>query len=197
MGVTVKGREPRKGEEGNHQMWAIFRLCQDLLCWIFFLWPHNPPEVCPSVYCFPQGLTCRVSKTMKVKPGCLGTAIPHYDVQVCVVHSGGREKGENTNFSVTYLLHFSFRKNNEKKDIKTIWKGRKEGKARRRKKRKGTFLYSYCAEKNTLNSQQISWLVSLINIYIFKTKIGVNFSISFCYLLLLLNNLGWPSSWVN
>ncbi|XP_053768588.1 acyl-coenzyme A synthetase ACSM2B, mitochondrial-like [Desmodus rotundus] len=28
------------------------------------------------------GLTCRVSKTMKVKPGCLGTAIPHYDVQV-------------------------------------------------------------------------------------------------------------------
>ncbi|XP_032692054.1 acyl-coenzyme A synthetase ACSM2B, mitochondrial-like [Lontra canadensis] len=28
------------------------------------------------------GLTCRVSKTMKIKPGYLGTAIPHYDVQV-------------------------------------------------------------------------------------------------------------------
>lgn len=28
------------------------------------------------------GLTCRVSKTMKVKPGYLGTAIPQYDVQV-------------------------------------------------------------------------------------------------------------------
>ncbi|XP_047636327.1 acyl-coenzyme A synthetase ACSM2B, mitochondrial-like [Phacochoerus africanus] len=28
------------------------------------------------------GLTCRVSKTMKIKPGHLGTAIPHYDVQV-------------------------------------------------------------------------------------------------------------------
>ncbi|XP_036316006.1 acyl-coenzyme A synthetase ACSM2B, mitochondrial-like isoform X1 [Pipistrellus kuhlii] len=28
------------------------------------------------------GLTCRVSKTMAVKPGHLGTAVPHYDVQV-------------------------------------------------------------------------------------------------------------------
>ncbi|XP_074238073.1 acyl-coenzyme A synthetase ACSM2B, mitochondrial isoform X3 [Saimiri boliviensis] len=28
------------------------------------------------------GLTCRVSKTMKIKPGYLGTAIPNYDVQV-------------------------------------------------------------------------------------------------------------------
>ncbi|XP_020035635.1 acyl-coenzyme A synthetase ACSM2B, mitochondrial isoform X2 [Castor canadensis] len=28
------------------------------------------------------GLTCRVSRTMKIKPGSLGTAIPHYDVQV-------------------------------------------------------------------------------------------------------------------
>lgn len=28
------------------------------------------------------GLTCRVSRTMKVKPGYLGTAFPHYDVQV-------------------------------------------------------------------------------------------------------------------
>ncbi|XP_072798193.1 acyl-coenzyme A synthetase ACSM2B, mitochondrial [Vicugna pacos] len=28
------------------------------------------------------GLTCRVSKTTKVKPGCMGTAIPHYDLQV-------------------------------------------------------------------------------------------------------------------
>ncbi|KAM4813795.1 acyl-coenzyme A synthetase ACSM2B, mitochondrial-like [Urocitellus parryii] len=28
------------------------------------------------------GLTCRVSKTMKIKPGRLGTALPHYDVQV-------------------------------------------------------------------------------------------------------------------
>nr|XP_048316227.1 acyl-coenzyme A synthetase ACSM2, mitochondrial-like [Myodes glareolus] len=28
------------------------------------------------------GITCRVSRTMKVKPGSLGTAIPHYDVQV-------------------------------------------------------------------------------------------------------------------
>uniref|UniRef100_A0A452RQH5 medium-chain acyl-CoA ligase n=1 Tax=Ursus americanus TaxID=9643 RepID=A0A452RQH5_URSAM len=28
------------------------------------------------------GLTCRVSKTMKIKPGYLGTAIPHYGVQV-------------------------------------------------------------------------------------------------------------------
>ncbi|KAM7149646.1 acyl-coenzyme A synthetase ACSM2B, mitochondrial-like isoform 2-T2 [Molossus nigricans] len=28
------------------------------------------------------GITCRVSKTMKVKPGRMGTATPHYDVQV-------------------------------------------------------------------------------------------------------------------
>ncbi|XP_038404785.1 acyl-coenzyme A synthetase ACSM2B, mitochondrial isoform X5 [Canis lupus familiaris] len=28
------------------------------------------------------GITCRVSKNMKIKPGYLGTAIPHYDVQV-------------------------------------------------------------------------------------------------------------------
>ncbi|XP_032098746.1 acyl-coenzyme A synthetase ACSM2B, mitochondrial isoform X2 [Sapajus apella] len=28
------------------------------------------------------GLTCRVSKTMKIKPGYLGTAMPNYDVQV-------------------------------------------------------------------------------------------------------------------
>ncbi|CAO2583010.1 Acyl-coenzyme A synthetase ACSM5, mitochondrial [Lemmus lemmus] len=28
------------------------------------------------------GITCRVSRTMKVKPGSLGTAIPHYDVQI-------------------------------------------------------------------------------------------------------------------
>ncbi|XP_010959363.2 acyl-coenzyme A synthetase ACSM2B, mitochondrial [Camelus bactrianus] len=28
------------------------------------------------------GLTCRVSRTTKVKPGCMGTAIPHYDMQV-------------------------------------------------------------------------------------------------------------------
>ncbi|KAM9584400.1 acyl-coenzyme A synthetase ACSM2A, mitochondrial-like isoform 4-T4 [Trichechus inunguis] len=28
------------------------------------------------------GLTCRVSKTMKIKPGYMGTTIPHYDVQV-------------------------------------------------------------------------------------------------------------------
>ncbi|XP_010608338.1 acyl-coenzyme A synthetase ACSM2A, mitochondrial [Fukomys damarensis] len=28
------------------------------------------------------GLTCRVSSTMTIKPGYLGTAIPHYDVQV-------------------------------------------------------------------------------------------------------------------
>ncbi|XP_017500170.2 acyl-coenzyme A synthetase ACSM2B, mitochondrial isoform X3 [Manis javanica] len=28
------------------------------------------------------GLICKVSKTMKIKPGYLGTAIPHYDVQV-------------------------------------------------------------------------------------------------------------------
>ncbi|XP_004604355.1 acyl-coenzyme A synthetase ACSM2B, mitochondrial [Sorex araneus] len=28
------------------------------------------------------GVTCRVSKTMEIKPGSLGTAIPHYDVQV-------------------------------------------------------------------------------------------------------------------
>ncbi|XP_057606485.1 acyl-coenzyme A synthetase ACSM2B, mitochondrial-like [Hippopotamus amphibius kiboko] len=28
------------------------------------------------------GLTCRISKTMKIKPGYVGTAIPHYDVQV-------------------------------------------------------------------------------------------------------------------
>ncbi|XP_005391187.1 PREDICTED: acyl-coenzyme A synthetase ACSM2B, mitochondrial isoform X2 [Chinchilla lanigera] len=28
------------------------------------------------------GLTCRVSSTMTIKPGCLGTAVPHYDVQV-------------------------------------------------------------------------------------------------------------------
>uniref|UniRef100_A0A8D2DXB7 medium-chain acyl-CoA ligase n=1 Tax=Sciurus vulgaris TaxID=55149 RepID=A0A8D2DXB7_SCIVU len=28
------------------------------------------------------GVTCRVSKTMKIKPGSLGTAFPHYDVQV-------------------------------------------------------------------------------------------------------------------
>uniref|UniRef100_A0A8C9NWZ5 medium-chain acyl-CoA ligase n=1 Tax=Spermophilus dauricus TaxID=99837 RepID=A0A8C9NWZ5_SPEDA len=28
------------------------------------------------------GLTCRVSKTMKIKPGRLGTALPHYEVQV-------------------------------------------------------------------------------------------------------------------
>ncbi|KAM9584399.1 acyl-coenzyme A synthetase ACSM2A, mitochondrial-like isoform 3-T3 [Trichechus inunguis] len=27
------------------------------------------------------GLTCRVSKTMKIKPGYMGTTIPHYDVQ--------------------------------------------------------------------------------------------------------------------
>ncbi|XP_021508674.1 acyl-coenzyme A synthetase ACSM2, mitochondrial isoform X2 [Meriones unguiculatus] len=32
------------------------------------------------------GLTCRVSRTMTVKPGYLGTAIPHYDVQVIDEH---------------------------------------------------------------------------------------------------------------
>uniref|UniRef100_A0A9L0SNG8 Uncharacterized protein n=1 Tax=Equus caballus TaxID=9796 RepID=A0A9L0SNG8_HORSE len=31
------------------------------------------------------GLTCRVSKTMKVKPGYLGTTTPPYDVQVRVL----------------------------------------------------------------------------------------------------------------
>lgn len=42
----------------------------------------TPPKICQSVYCLSQGLICKVSKTMKIKPGYLGTAIPHYDVQV-------------------------------------------------------------------------------------------------------------------
>ncbi|XP_049760987.1 acyl-coenzyme A synthetase ACSM2A, mitochondrial [Elephas maximus indicus] len=29
-----------------------------------------------------MGLICRVSRTMKIKPGYMGTAVPHYDVQV-------------------------------------------------------------------------------------------------------------------
>lgn len=40
------------------------------------------PEPYYSVCASPQGLTCRVSRTMTVKPGFLGTAVPHYDVQV-------------------------------------------------------------------------------------------------------------------
>ncbi|XP_025131282.2 acyl-coenzyme A synthetase ACSM2B, mitochondrial isoform X3 [Bubalus bubalis] len=41
---------------------------------------HHLPKFDPVIIL--KGLTCRVSKTMKVKPGYLGTAIPHYDVQV-------------------------------------------------------------------------------------------------------------------
>lgn len=88
-------------------------------------------------------------------------------------------KGGNTKFSVTYLLHFYLGKIMKRKILKQHEKvGRKE---RRRKKGKGKFLYSYHAEKNTPNSQKISWLVSLINIYIFKTKIGVNFDTLLSY----------------
>ncbi|ERE80008.1 acyl-coenzyme A synthetase ACSM2 [Cricetulus griseus] len=41
---------------------------------VYLLPKFNPQTVL-------KGLTCRVSRTMTVKPGFLGTAVPHYDVQ--------------------------------------------------------------------------------------------------------------------
>ncbi|XP_075828146.1 acyl-coenzyme A synthetase ACSM2, mitochondrial-like [Microtus pennsylvanicus] len=46
------------------------------------------------------GLTCRVSRTMKVKPGSLGTAIPHYDVQVIDEHGNVLPPGKEGDIAI-------------------------------------------------------------------------------------------------
>ncbi|XP_050998813.1 acyl-coenzyme A synthetase ACSM2, mitochondrial-like [Acomys russatus] len=47
-----------------------------------------------------MGLTCRVSKTMTVKPGYLGTAIPHYDVQVIDEHGNVLPPGKEGDIAI-------------------------------------------------------------------------------------------------
>lgn len=46
------------------------------------------------------GITCRVSRTMKVKPGSLGTAIPHYDVQVIDEHGNVLPPGKEGDIAI-------------------------------------------------------------------------------------------------
>ncbi|OBS60195.1 hypothetical protein A6R68_08675, partial [Neotoma lepida] len=47
-----------------------------------------------------KGLTCRVSKTMTVKPGSLGTAMPHYDVQVIDEHGNVLPPGKQGDIAI-------------------------------------------------------------------------------------------------
>ncbi|XP_038202537.1 acyl-coenzyme A synthetase ACSM2B, mitochondrial [Arvicola amphibius] len=46
------------------------------------------------------GITCRVSRTMKVKPGSLGTATPHYDVQVIDEHGNVLPPGKEGDIAI-------------------------------------------------------------------------------------------------
>ncbi|XP_028723641.1 acyl-coenzyme A synthetase ACSM2, mitochondrial [Peromyscus leucopus] len=46
------------------------------------------------------GLTCRVSRTMTVKPGSLGTAVPHYDVQIIDEHGNVLPPGKEGDIAI-------------------------------------------------------------------------------------------------